>query len=115
MMSRVRLFLPFLLCLCGCAFVGALQTWNPARAASDADHDIATGNIRFAYIGGAATHAPGLPEDSYGIIRRYPRFPVGPQGCMQDNGCDVRAADARRYNVRMWAYVSSHAHHLTKR
>jgi hypothetical protein len=114
-MSRLRLSLPLLLCLCSCAYVGALQTWNPGRAATDAEHDIAAGNIRFAYIGGYASHAPGLPEGSYRIVIRYPRFEVGPQGCIQDNGSDVRADYARRYNARMWTYVSSHAHHLTNR
>ena len=115
MMSRVRLFVPLLLCFCGCTFVGALQEWNPTRAASDADRDTAANNIRFAYIGGYASHAPGLPEGSYRIASRYPRLEVGPQGCIQDNGSDVRAEYARRYNARMWAYVSSHAHHLTNR
>jgi hypothetical protein len=95
------------MCLCGCAYVGALQEWNPGRATRDAERDIAAGNVRFAYIGGFASHAPGLPEGSYGIISRYPRLAVGPQGCNQDNGSDVRAAYARKYNARMWRYVSA--------
>jgi hypothetical protein len=112
MISRSLLLTLAASCFCGCAYLGALQTWNPGRAASDAEHDIATGNIRFCYIGGAASHAPGLP---YSAVSRYPRLEVGPQGCMQDNGSDVRADYARRYNARMWKYVSSHTHHLTSR
>ena len=114
-MSRIRLFLPLVFCLCGCSYVGALWTWNPARAASDADHDIAAGKIQFVYIGGLASHAPGLPSGSYDVISRYPRLMIGPQGCNQDNGSGVRANYAWKYNARMWAYVSSHPHHLTKR
>jgi hypothetical protein len=105
-MSRLRLFLPFLLIFGGCAYVDALQTWNPGRGAGDAERDIAEGNIRFAYIGGRALYAPGLPEGSNRIARRYPRLAVGPQGCIQDNGFDIRADYARRYNARMWAHVS---------
>jgi hypothetical protein len=109
MKSRTRLMLPSILCFCSCAYVGALQEWNPSRAANDADRDIAAGRIRFAYIGGRASHAPGLPEGSYRIVSRYPRLLVGPQGCNHDNGTDIRADYARRYNVRMWAHVSGRA------
>ncbi|MEY2536268.1 MAG: hypothetical protein QOG67_8 [Verrucomicrobiota bacterium] len=93
--------------ICGCAYVGAVQTWNPTRADSDAECDIATGNIRFAYIGGITSYAPGLPDGSYRVVGRYPHLEVGPQGCMQDNDFDVRAAYARRYNARMWKHVSN--------
>lgn len=92
--------------ICGCVYADAVQTWNPARADSDAERDIAAGNIRFAYIGGIASYAPGLPDGSYRAVRRYPRLEVGPQGCMQDDGFDIRAAYARQYNVRMWKHVS---------
>ena len=105
-MSCLRLFLPFMLCFCGCACVDALQTWNPGRATRDAKRDIAGGNIRFAYIGGIASYAPGLPKGSYHLVSRYPRLAVGPQGCFQDDGFDIRADYARRYNARMWAHVS---------
>jgi len=95
--------------------MSALWTWNPIRATSDADHDIAVGNVRFAYIGGIVSHAPGVPADSFDIVSRYPHFEVGPQGCNQDNGSGVRAKYAWKYNARMWAYVSSHQRHLTNR
>src|SRR5438128_4135418 len=89
-----------LVCFAGDASAGALQRWNPSRAASAAEHDIAAGKIRFAYIGGRVSHAPGLPWDSYDTVVRYPRLAVGPQGCIQDDGYDVRAEYACKYNVR---------------
>jgi hypothetical protein len=92
--------------LCSCAYVGALQTWSPSRAASDAERDILANNIRFAYIGGRASHAPGLPDSASGVVRHYAHLPVGPQGCDQDSSFDIRAEYARRYNVRMWQHVS---------
>lgn len=91
---------------CSCAYVGALQTWSPSRADSDAERDIAAGNIRFAYIGGRASHAPGLVDGASPVVRRYPRLLVGPQGCDQDGSFDIRAEYARRYNVRMWQHIS---------
>ena len=95
---------------------GASQTWNPERAVGDAERDIAAGKIQFAYIGGRASYPPGLPDGvSFAAVRRYPRLAVGPQGCDQDNTFDTRKEYARRYNARMWAYVSSHAYHLTNR
>ncbi|MGH7981604.1 MAG: hypothetical protein ACREFF_00495 [Candidatus Udaeobacter sp.] len=95
------------LCFYGCASIGALQTWNPGRAVSDAERDIAAGNIRFAYIGGRASYPPNLPDGSAKIARRYPRLEVGDQGCVQDSGFDVRKEYASRYNKRMWQYVST--------
>jgi hypothetical protein len=96
-----------IVCLCGCAYTGALQTWNPSRAASDPERDIAARNIRFAYIGGRASYPPGLPDDSGKIVRRYPILEVGDQGCEQDSGLDIREEYASRYNKRMWQYVST--------
>src|SRR4051794_28918518 len=93
-------------CLCSCAHVGALQTWSPSRAATDAERDIAAHHIRFAYIGGRASYARGLPDAAFSVVRRYPHLPVGPQGCDQDGSFDVRAEYARRYNIRMWQHMS---------
>ncbi len=93
-------------CLCSCAYVGALQTWSPSRAVSDAERDILANSIRFAYIGGRAPRAPGLPDSASGVVYRYPHLPVGPQGCDHDSSFDVRAEYARRYNIRMWQHVS---------
>jgi hypothetical protein len=90
--------------------MGALQTWNPSRAASDAERDIAVRNIRFAYIGGRASYPPGLADDSDKIVRRYPILEVGEQGCEQDSTFDIRKDYACRYNKRMWQYVSTVRH-----
>ena len=95
------------LSLCGCACVGALQTWTPGRAASDAERDIAANKIRFAYVGGYASLAPCLPEGSFAVIRRYARLYVGDQSCFQDDGSAVRGEYACRYNERMWRHVSA--------
>jgi hypothetical protein len=108
MIVRVLLSALALASLSCCAQIGALHTWNPAQARGDAERDIAAGRIRFAYIGGRASYPPGLPSGSGDIVRQYPRLAVGPQGCEQDSGFDIRAEYARRYNARMWTYVSSH-------
>ena len=110
MIARVTAFgAVVVLLLSGCAYGGALQSWSPSRAESDAERDIAATNIRFAYIGGRAPHAPGLPDGAFSVTRRYPRLPVGPQGCIQDQGFDVRSEYARRYNRRMWRHTSRDA------
>src|ERR1700730_19203281 len=101
------LMLTTFVCLVGCAYLGALQTWNPSRAASDAEHDIAVHKIRFAYVGGRASYPPGLPDDSGKVVRRYPILEVGEQGCMPDDGFDIRERYASTSNARMWQYVSS--------
>jgi hypothetical protein len=87
------------------------RQWNPSTAANDAERDIAAQRIRFAYIGGYASHAPGLPKDGQTwlyVLRRYPRLEVGPQGCDQDDLLPRRSEYARRYNQQMWSYVSKH-------
>ena len=94
------------MCLSGCATFEAAHSWNPLTATAAADRDIASGNIRFCFVGGRAPIAPGIPDRAYSIVARYPRIPVGDQGCIQDQGSDIRWEYARRYNVRMWQHVS---------
>jgi hypothetical protein len=77
------------------------QSANSSRARADAEHDIATNHIRFAYVGGRAPHAPGLPEGASSVAGNYPRIAVGPQGCVQDAGAQVRWEYVRQYNERM--------------
>ena len=84
------------------------RSWDPKTAFADAERDIASGNIRFCYVGGYVSHAPGVPDRALAILARYPRVAVGPQGCIQDEQAPIRAEYARRFNVRMWTYVSSH-------
>ena len=88
-----------------------IKRWNPQSAAADAERDIASSKIRFAYVGGIASHAPGLPSDHRTwlvVLYRYPHLDVGPQGCDQDEHYSEREEYARRYNQRMWSYVSRH-------
>jgi hypothetical protein len=88
-----------------------ISRWNPQSAATAAQRDIAAGRIRFAYIGGIASYAPGLPQDSHTwlfVLHRYPQLQVGPQGCDQDQYFAERKAYATRYNHVMWSYVSKH-------
>jgi hypothetical protein len=94
------------MCLSGCAMVDAAHSWNPLMATAAADRDIASGNIRFCFVGGRAPIAPGIPDGAYPIVTRYPRVAVGDQGCIQGPGSDSRWEYARRYNVRMWQHVS---------
>jgi hypothetical protein len=91
------------------AFASAsARTWDPKTAVADAERDIASGKIRFCYIGGYVSHAPGVPDRALDILSHYPRIRVGPQGCIQDEQSPIRAEYARQYNARMWKHVSSH-------
>ena len=81
------------------------------RAVADAERDISARNIRFAYIGGYASYAPGLPDDRrtwLKVLYRYPHLEVGPQGCDQDEYFGERKEYATRYNRRMWSHVAKH-------
>ena len=91
--------------LINCASI-ARQTWDPVTATSDAERDIAAGNIRFCYVGGRVPVPPGIPDHASPGIGAYPRIAVGPQGCIQDEHSSIRWEYARRYNIRMWQYVS---------
>lgn len=89
-----------------CALDGKKQNWNPSVAVKDADRDFAASQIRFCYIGGRASHAPGIPNWANPVVQGYPRLEVGPQGCDQDNKFSVRKEHARRYNECMWLHLS---------
>jgi hypothetical protein len=84
----------------------AAQSWNPLTATAAAERDIASGNIRFCFVGGRAPIAPGIPDGAYPVVAHYARIAVGDQGCIQDQGSDIRWEYARRYNVQMWQHVS---------
>jgi len=86
--------------------INATQTYNPLVASKDAKRDIASGKIGFCFVGGRCPIAPGIPDGAYQVINRYPRISIGPQGCYQDQGSDIRFEYARRYNAQMWSYVS---------
>lgn len=109
MIARVLIISLASVSLFGPAVLEAAPPWEPGIAAADAERDIAAGRIRFAYVGGRASHAPGLPEAGRTwlfVLHRDQRLEVGPQGCNQDEHFPERAEYARRYNQRMWSYVS---------
>ena len=93
--------------LAGCATSGR---WSPASAVADAERDIASSQVRFAYVGGRVPRPLGLPMTAatHEVLKQYGRLEVGPQGCIQDEHLYQRLEYARRYNVRMWSYVSNH-------
>jgi hypothetical protein len=111
MNARILLAVVTTLVLSGAAPAKEARHWDPNTAVVDAQRDIEAGHIRFAYIGGIASHAPGLPDDHHTwliVLHNYPRLEVGPQGCDQDDHFRERSEYARRYNQHMWSYVSKH-------
>ena len=87
----------------------AQHAWDPAKAASDAERDIAHENVKFCYVGGVASLAPGLPQKGgYAVAADYPKILVGPQGCTQiEKDYKNNLEYATRYNTRMWKFLMS--------
>ena len=86
----------------------AQQVWDPAKAVSDAEREIARQNVKFCYVGGIASHAPGLPPKGFAVARDYPKIEVGPQGCTQKEAdFKINSEYATRYNTRMWDFLMS--------
>lgn len=104
MNTRLLAIILALVTVSGCSSLSS--RWIPDAAVADAEHDISSGHIRFAYVGGFVPVALGVPEDNYGTLERYGRLKVGPQGCVQDEHWAERHEYARRYNEIMWGYVS---------
>jgi|SRR5215813_6802749 len=104
MTTRLLTIVLVLATMSGCSASRGAR-WNPDAAVADAERDISSGHIRFAYVGGFLPQAPGIPEDNYGTIYRYGKLKVGPQGCCQDEYSAERKDYARRYNEIMWGYV----------
>lgn len=107
MIMRTPLAIVILGLLAGCTTGGR---WSPVSAVADAERDFASSQVRFAYVGGFVPFAPGLPmtDATHKVLSQYGRLKVGPQGCIQDKRFDQRTEYARRYNLRMWSYVSDH-------
>src|ERR1041385_2596950 len=107
MIMRTPLVIMTLGLLAGCATGGR---WSPASAVADAERDIASSQVRFAYVGGFVPFTPGLPmaDAAHQVLNQHGRLEVGPQGCIQDEYFEQRSEYARRYNLRMWSYVSDH-------
>lgn len=86
----------------------AQQTWNPATAVADADRDVVRNKVRFCFVGGIVSHAPGLPPKGYAVAGDYPKIAVGPQGCTQrEEDYKINIEYATRYNARMWKFLMS--------
>ena len=102
MITRVLGAIVILAMLSSCAS----RRWSPDSALADAERDISSGKIRFAYVGGFGPTAPGIPESHDAMLQRYGRLEVGNQGCVQDEQRPERHEYARRYNDRMWGYVA---------
>jgi len=102
MITRVLGAIVILALLSGCAS----RRWNPDAALADAERDIASGKIRFAYVGSLTPHAPGIPESHQAMLQRYGRLEIGNQGCVQDEHRPERHEYAHRYNDRMLGHVA---------
>jgi hypothetical protein len=84
--------------------VAAEPTWNPADAVKEAEQDIRTGHIKFYWAGSIASRPIGVPIE---VAKKYPQTNAG-IGCVT-NDIPLRERQeeyARRYNEKMFAYVS---------
>src|SRR2546423_376656 len=84
--------------------IAADPTWNPAEAAKEAEQDIRTGHIKFYWSGSIASMPVGVPVE---VAKKYPQANAG-IGCVTDD-IPLRERQqeyARRYNEKMFAYVS---------
>ena len=84
--------------------LAAEPTWNPADAVKEADRDIRSGHIKFYWAGSIASRPVGVPID---VAKKYPQANAG-IGC-GTNDIPLRERQeeyARRYNEKMFAYIS---------
>ena len=84
--------------------VAAEPTWNPADAAKEAEQDIRSGHIKFYWAGSIASMPVGVPIE---VAKKYPQANAG-IGCVT-NDIPLRERQqeyARRYNEKMFAYIS---------
>ena len=84
--------------------VAADPTWKSDNAVKEAEQDIRSGNIKFYWSGSTASFPVGVPFD---VAKKYPKADAG-NGCVT-NDMPLRERQeeyARRYNEKMFAYVS---------
>jgi len=84
--------------------IAADPTWNPTDAVKEAEQDIRSGQIKFYWAGSIASRPVGVPIE---VAKRYPQANAG-IGCVT-NDIPLRERQeeyARRYNEKMFAYVS---------
>jgi hypothetical protein len=87
----------------GCC-IAADPTWNPGDAVKEAEQDIRSGHIKFYWAGSIASRPVGVPIE---VAKKYPQANAG-IGCVT-NDIPLRERQeeyARRYNEKMFAYVS---------
>ena len=98
------LILPLVAACC----VAAEPTWNPADAVKEAEQDIRAGHIKFYWAGSIASRPVGVPIE---VAKNYPKANAG-IGCVT-NDIPLRERQeeyARRYNEKIYAYVTSQKH-----
>ena len=87
--------------------IAADPTWNPADAVKEAEQDIRAGHIKFYWAGSIASRPVGVPFE---VAKNYPKANAG-IGCVT-NDIPLRERQeeyARRYNEKIYAYVTSEA------
>ena len=84
--------------------IAAEPTWNPADAVKEAEQDIRTGHIKFCWAGSIASRSVGVPIE---VAKKYPQANAG-IGCVTNDILLRKRQEeyARRYNEKMFAYVS---------
>ena len=88
--------------------IAAEPTWNPADAVKEAEQDIRTGHIKFYWAGSITSRPVGVPFD---VAKKYPQANAG-IGCVT-NDIPLRERQeeyARRYNEKIYAYISAQKH-----
>jgi hypothetical protein len=103
-LSHMKILSFLVLALVAGSCIGAEPTWNPADAVKEAEQDIRTGHIKFYWAGSIASRPIGVPIE---VAKKYPQANAG-IGCVT-NDIPLRERQeeyARRYNEKMFAYVS---------
>ena len=78
--------------------------WNPADAVKEAEQDILSGHIKFCWADSVGVGSVGVPME---VAKKYPRANAG-IGCVT-NDVPLRERQeeyARRYNAKIYAYIS---------
>jgi hypothetical protein len=100
----MKLFCILVLVLLAGWCVAADPKWNPADAVKEAEQDIRAGHVKFYWSGSIASFPVGVPFE---VAKNYPKADAG-NGCVT-NDIPLRERQqeyARRYNEKMFAYVS---------
>jgi hypothetical protein len=84
--------------------MAADPTWNPADAAKEAEQDIRSGHLKFYWAGSVGVGPVGVPMD---VAKKYPRVDAG-VGCVTNDVAlrERQEEYARRYNAKIYAYVT---------